>query len=98
MTGDGLRFAVRGGELAAETALRALANGWPGLHDRLAERRRQEFESKQRFNRAIRAFVGSQIAVRAATAGAFVLQPVLRSLIVRAGDCDLCRNHPDDKH
>ena len=98
MTGDGLRFAVRGGELAAEAALRALANGWPGLHDRLAERRRQEFESKHRFNRAIRAFVGSPIAVRAATAGAFVLQPVLRSLIVRAGDCDLCREHIEEKH
>jgi len=27
-----------------------------------------------------------------------VLQPVLRSLIVRAGDCDLCREPPDEKH
>lgn len=90
MTGDGLRFAVRGGELAAEAALRALADGWTGLHDRLTELRRQEFQPKHRFNRALRAVVGSTIAVRAATAGAFVLQPVLRSLIVRAGDCDLC--------
>ena len=31
MTGDGLRFAVRGGELAALAALAALANGWPGV-------------------------------------------------------------------
>lgn len=90
MTGDGLRFAVRGGELAAETALRALADGWTGLHDRLTELRRQEFQSKQRFNRALRTLVGSPMAVRAATASAFVLEPVLRSLIVRAGDCNLC--------
>lgn len=97
MTGDGLRFAVRGGELAAEAALRALADGWTGLHDRVTELRRQEFQVKHRFNRALRGFVGSPMAVRAATAGAFVLQPLLRSLIIRAGDCDLCE-HPDEKH
>ncbi|HEX7798197.1 MAG TPA: FAD-dependent monooxygenase [Vicinamibacterales bacterium] len=94
MTGDGLRFAIRGGELAAEAALRALADGWTGLHDRVTELRRQEFQSKYRFNRALRSVVGSRVAVRAATAGAFVLQPLLRSLIFRAGDCDLCE-HPD---
>jgi geranylgeranyl reductase family protein len=97
MTGDGLRFAVRGGELAAEAALRVLADGWIGLHPRLTELRRQEFHSKHRFNRALRGFVGSRVAVRAATASAFLLQPVLRSLIFRAGDCDLCE-HPDEKH
>jgi flavin-dependent dehydrogenase len=97
MTGDGLRFAVRGGELAAEAALRALADGWTGLHDRVTELRRQEFQSKHRLNRALRGFVGSPIAVRAATVGAFVLQPVLRSLIIRAGDCDLCSEHLDER-
>jgi flavin-dependent dehydrogenase len=89
MTGDGLRFAVRGGELAAEAGLRALADGWSGLHDRLAALRRQEFESKYRFNRLLRRVVGSPSAVRVATAGASLLQPVLRALIFRAGDCDL---------
>ena len=89
MTGDGLRFAVRGGELAAEAALRALADGWAGLHDRVALLRRQEFESKYRFNRMLRRVVGSPAAVRVATLGASLLQPVLRSLIYRAGDCDL---------
>jgi flavin-dependent dehydrogenase len=96
MTGDGLRFAVRGGEMAAEAALRALADGWTGLHDRVTELRRQEFQSKHRFNRALRGFVGSRMAVRVATAGAFALQPVLRSLIIRAGDCDLCDEHPGE--
>jgi flavin-dependent dehydrogenase len=89
MTGDGLRFAVRGGELAAEAALRALAHGWAGVHDQLAAWRRREFGAKYRFNRALRGVVGSPVTVRLATAGALVLQPLLRSLIYRAGDCDL---------
>ena len=38
MTGDGLRFAVRGGELAAAAALEALEHGWSGVHARLARR------------------------------------------------------------
>jgi len=91
MTGDGLRFAVRGGELAAESALRALAHGWTGVHDRLAAFRREEFQSKYRFNRALRWVVGSSGTVRLATAGASLLRPILRALISRAGDCDLCR-------
>jgi menaquinone-9 beta-reductase len=90
MTGDGLRFAVRGGELAAEAALRALAHGWTGVHDQLAAWRREEFRAKYRFNRALRGVVGSSVAVRMATAGASCLRPLLRSLIYRAGDCDLC--------
>jgi flavin-dependent dehydrogenase len=91
MTGDGLRFAVRGGELAAEAALRALAHGWAGLNERVSVQRQQEFGSKYRFNRALRQIVGSAGAVRLATAGASLLRPILRSLIYRAGDCDLCR-------
>ena len=38
MTGDGLRFAVRGAELAACAALEALEHGWSGVHKRLAAR------------------------------------------------------------
>jgi flavin-dependent dehydrogenase len=97
MTGDGLRFAVRGGELAADAALRALADGWAGLHDRLATMRRQEFGSKQRFNRMLRRVVGSSAAVRVATAGASLFQPILRSLIYRAGDCDLCQTEDNPR-
>ena len=65
MTGDGLRFAVRGGELAAIAALEALEHGWRGVHDRLAARRRREFAGKWRFNRALRALVASPRAVDA---------------------------------
>jgi geranylgeranyl reductase family protein len=89
MTGDGLRFAVRGGELAAEAALQALAHGWTGVHDRLATWRRQEFAAKYRFNRALRGVVGSPLAVSIATTGTNYLRPILQALIVRAGDCNL---------
>ena len=89
MTGDGLRFAIRGGELAASAALDALAGGWAGVHARLADLRRREFGGKWRFNRALRALVASPRAVDAAAALAPFARPVLRAIISRAGDCDL---------
>lgn len=89
MTGDGLRFAVRGGELAAEAALRALEHGWRGVHDDVRSARRLEFGSKWRFNRALRALVGSPVAVRTAAAGARFAPGLVRAIIARAGDCDL---------
>jgi len=90
MTGDGLRFAIRGGELAAIAALEALEHGWTGVHSRLAARRRREFGGKWRFNRAIRAFVASPRAVSAAAFGARFAPGVLRAMISHAGDCALC--------
>jgi flavin-dependent dehydrogenase len=89
MTGDGLRFAVRGGELVAAAALRALAHGWADVHTGYAADRRREFAAKWRFNRALRAFVASPAALRVAEAGARVAPGVLRALVARAGDCDL---------
>jgi flavin-dependent dehydrogenase len=89
MTGDGLRFAVRGGALAAEAALEALAHGWDGVHARLAAARQREFAAKYRFNRALRALVSSPSAVRAAAVGAAIAPALVRRLIARAGDCDL---------
>jgi flavin-dependent dehydrogenase len=87
MTGDGLRFAVRGGELAAAAALRVLEHGWSGVHARLAADRRAEFAGKWRFNRALRALVASRGAVDAANVAARVAPSVLRSVIAHAGDC-----------
>ena len=87
MTGDGLRFAVRGGELAAAAALQALEHGWHGVHERLARRRREEFAAKWRFNRALRALVGSPTAVQWSALGARVAPSAVRALIARAGDC-----------
>jgi len=87
MTGDGLRFAIRGGELAAAAALRALAHGWHGVHAQLAAERRAEFSGKWRFNRALRALVASPRAVGAAAVGARVAPGVLARVIAHAGDC-----------
>jgi flavin-dependent dehydrogenase len=87
MTGDGLRFAIRGAELAAASALESLEHGWSGVHARLAERRRREFTAKQRFNRAVRALVSAPRFVCAAAVGARFAPAVLRAVIVRAGDC-----------
>ena len=92
MTGDGLRFAVQGGELAAEAALDALAHGWRGVHDRLATARQREFAAKWRFNRALRSLVASPRGVAVANLGARVVPGVVRRIIATAGDCGtVCR-------
>jgi flavin-dependent dehydrogenase len=88
ITGDGLRFAVCGGELAAAAALDALAHGWTGVHERLRLARRRAFGAKYRFNRALRVLVASPRLVDAAALGARVAPSVLRRVIARAGDCD----------
>jgi geranylgeranyl reductase family protein len=89
MTGDGLRFAIRGGELAALAALGALGHGWRGVQAGLVATRNQEFAAKWRFNRALRALVASPLAVRAAATGARLAPGLVRALIAKAGDCDL---------
>ena len=86
MTGDGLRFAVRGAELAALAAIDALEHGWHGVHERLAIRRRAEFAGKWRFNRLLRSLVTSPAAVGGASWGARVAPAGLRAAIEYAGD------------
>jgi flavin-dependent dehydrogenase len=85
MTGDGLRFALRGAELAAEEALHALEHGGDA-YLRLTARRNREFAGKWRFNRAVRAIAGSPLAVRAGGYGAAIVPALLRSAIRYAGD------------
>ena len=87
MTGDGLRFAIRGGALAAGAALDALTHGWSGVHDRLAVARRREFAAKWRFNRVLRALVASPTGMAAANLGARLAPQALRRVIATAGDC-----------
>ncbi len=89
MTGDGMRFAVRGGELAALSALRALEHGWTGVHASLDAARRDEFQGKWRFNRVLRALVGSTAGVRGATLGSRVAPGVVRAIVRHASDCHL---------
>jgi flavin-dependent dehydrogenase len=86
MTGDGLRFALRGAELTADLALDALAHGWRGAHGRLAAARRRAFRRKWRFNRTLRALVGSPASVRLADRGASIAPAAVRALIRYAAD------------
>ena len=64
MTGDGLRFAMRGAELAARVALESLEHG-TGRPRAARRARRAEFARKQRFNRALRTIVARPAAVSA---------------------------------
>jgi flavin-dependent dehydrogenase len=86
MTGDGLRFAVRGGELAAQAALAALAGRLPHPHRHLARVRRKEFGAKWRFNRALRRLAGTGMSVEIAGVVASAAPWVLRRTIRFAGD------------
>jgi flavin-dependent dehydrogenase len=86
MTGDGLRFAMRGAELAAAAALDALEHGWRDTHERLRERRRREFLPKWRVNRTLRSLVGSAATLRLVDRGASLAPAVVRMLIRYAGD------------
>ena len=88
MTGDGLRFALRGAELAAETALDMLATGDAHGHIALARKRRSAFTTKWRFDRGLRRLVDSPAALRIATFGATVAPGWIPRLVAFAGDCD----------
>jgi flavin-dependent dehydrogenase len=89
MTGDGIRFAVRGGELAALAALDAFQHGWSGVHNRLDRQRQHEFAGKWRFNRALRTIVALPAAVRLGGAVASLAPMTLRAVVRHAGDCQL---------
>jgi len=89
MTGDGLRFAVRGGELAAQAVLAAMAGRIARPHVALSAQRRREFAAKWRFNRALRRLVAAPFAVEAAGLLAAAAPTVLRRTIRFAGDVQL---------
>jgi flavin-dependent dehydrogenase len=90
MTGDGLRFAVRGGQLAAAAALRELTTGRPAF-EQLGAARAAEFGRKWRFNRALRALAGSPRGVLLAASVAHYWSAPIRALVGIAGDLDLAR-------
>ena len=93
MTGDGLRFALRGGELAAHAALDEIASGRPA-YARLAALRRREFSTKWRINRALRVMVGSPGAVGLASLVSNWWSGPVEYLIQLAGDVGLARQRP----
>jgi menaquinone-9 beta-reductase len=86
ITGDGVRLALRGGELAAETALASLEHPERPWHDTLTRRRAQAFAGKHRFNRLIRSVVASEHAVRAGAVSASIAPSLMRRIISYAGD------------
>jgi flavin-dependent dehydrogenase len=91
MTGDGLRFALRGGELAALAALEELASGRPA-YSRLGALRRREFSMKWRINRGLRLMVGSPGAVELASLVSAWWSAPVEYLIQLAGDVRLSRS------
>jgi len=90
MTGDGMRFALRGGELAAQAALETLTTG-VSAHQQLTRWRSREFAGKWRFNRALRALAASPTGVSVAAAVAARWDGPVRPLIAMAGDVGLAR-------
>jgi flavin-dependent dehydrogenase len=95
MTGDGMRFAIGGGELAAASALHALEHGWHGVHHRHHRATRRYFESKRRFNRLLRLLVSSPAAVAGAQFGARWAPSMVRAIVMHAGDCGLARREDE---
>ena len=91
MTGDGLRFAVRGGVLAAQAAIAELTTGAPGC-EALRAARAREFGTKWRVNRALRALVGSPRGVDLAARVAAYWDGPVRYLVAVAGDVALARS------
>jgi len=86
MTGDGLRFAFRGAELAAAAALDALGGRVCDPAAALRRRRQRAFGRKWRLNRGLRRLVASPSAVSAAAAAARLYPSGIRRLIVAAAD------------
>jgi flavin-dependent dehydrogenase len=89
MTGDGLRLALSGSELAAAVALDVLqgTRSMETAHIELTARRRRAMQAKWRFNRALRALVAAPRGVAAATVAARVVPSAFESIIRYAGDC-----------
>jgi flavin-dependent dehydrogenase len=90
MTGDGLRFALRGGELAADAALRELSSGAPAFAY-LRQTRARDFAGKWRVNRVLRSLVASPRGVAAAASVAARWSAPVRLLVGIAGDVNLAR-------
>jgi flavin-dependent dehydrogenase len=86
MTGDGLYFAIRGGELAAQAALRSLSGQTTSPHDWLAGQREREFRWKRRFDLGLRLLVSQPRGVAMASHLAKVCPALIRRLVQIAGD------------
>lgn len=92
ITGDGLRFALRGGELAADAALAELEGMSAPAHERLRSLRAREFASKWRFNRALRSLLSSRRGIAVAETLTSWWSAPLSLLVGIAGDVQLARD------
>jgi flavin-dependent dehydrogenase len=97
MTGDGLRFAIRGAELAAHEALRALEHGWTDAHERLRASRMSEFSAKWKFNRLLRRLFASPAGVAAADRAASFVPWLAAHAIRYAGDVSAAERDVDPR-
>ncbi len=86
MTGDGLRFAIEGGMLAARAAVEFLEARLPDPHVQLASWRASAFAGKYRFNRSLRFLVSSPVALSVAEPAARLAPGLIDRVIARAGD------------
>ena len=93
MTGDGMRLAMRGAELAAGAALRGLA-GEPRVHELLALDRAREFRTKLHVNRRLRGLVARPAAIAVGAAIAAMVPAVLERLIAYSGDVGVTSSDP----
>ncbi|MEO7135033.1 MAG: FAD-dependent monooxygenase [Vicinamibacterales bacterium] len=89
MTGDGMRFALLGAELASAVVQETLSGALSidRAHLALAARRQAAFQGKWRFNRALRSLVSSPLSVNAAAVTAVMLPSMFARMIRYAGDC-----------
>ncbi|MFN2444630.1 MAG: NAD(P)/FAD-dependent oxidoreductase [Vicinamibacterales bacterium] len=90
MTGDGLRLALEGAELAADVTLDVLAGriSRTRMARELGDRRRARFRAKWRFNRAMRRLVDYPAGVAGAALAARWLPGLFAQMIRYAGDCE----------
>jgi flavin-dependent dehydrogenase len=93
ITGDGMRIAMRGAELAATAAQRAL-EGMLETHRELALDRARELSTKIRINRLLRAVVARPATVVGASALATLAPSIFEQLIGYAGDVHLTSSSP----
>jgi flavin-dependent dehydrogenase len=93
ITGDGMRIAMRGAELAATAALRAL-EGTADAHRELALERARDLSAKLRVNRLLRAVVTRPATVVGASAVARLAPSIFEALIAYAGDVGLTSSGP----
>lgn len=91
MTGDGLRLAIDGAQLAAAMAVEVLEGRLtaPAAAAALDAGRRRAFAAKWQFNRGLRALVDAPSLVRAATWAARAWPGAFQAMVRYAGDARL---------